>query len=604
MTTTKSKSNKKIRISNVSILIVFLVIGYFTFNRGVPFILNWDLFGHHAYLANLFHHGTLDIPDLSFFEGIQEKYQNTNTLYQFVPLENGHFMIKYTAGWAILMVPFYAIAEVWASVGNYPKDGFSFPYQTLIAFGAFSYFIAGIFVLRKVLTYFFADKLVALLLILVVFGTNFFFMQFASLGISHNLEFFLVSLLLLFTIKFHQEISLRNGVLLGVIVGFIGLVRPPDLILTLIPITWNIANYGGMKLKIKYFFKQKRRIIITVFLTFLLSFSPQLIYWKFVSGSFFVNSYANNTGEGFDWFTPYILEVLFSFKKGWLLYTSLMTFALFGFYFWIKSDTKNGRNSWIVFLVFLYMVSCWTTWWYAESFSQRALVDIYPLLTIALGFFILRIKESKFNWFFIGLISLSFLFNLFQTYQMTNGILHGSRITKDYYFATFGQTTVPTDYQKTLLSIDREAMITFNHGDKKFKKCFEKDILFKSGFDLDLQNEFTPTIEFSPKQISSKTYFWLKCTWKYDGDYADLKGKIFTAIINGKGGFYAWKGISFGDSLFKFDSIRKEVYVNYLTPNFRTKNDLIRINVDYDFGVKMKIKGVKIEAFEPLIDRE
>jgi hypothetical protein len=36
------------------------------------------------------------------------------------------------------------------------------------------------------------------------------------------------------------------------IVGFIGLVRPPDLILTLIPITWNIANYGGMKLKIKY----------------------------------------------------------------------------------------------------------------------------------------------------------------------------------------------------------------------------------------------------------------------------------------------------------------------------------------------------------------
>ena len=223
MTTTKSKSNKKIRISTVSILIVFLVIGYFTFNRGVPFILNWDLFGHHAYLANLFHHGTLDIPDLSFFEGIQEKYQNTNTLYQFVPLENGHFMIKYTAGWAILMVPFYAIAEVWASVGNYPKDGFSFPYQTLIAFGAFSYFIAGIFVLRKVLTYFFADKLVALLLILVVFGTNFFFMQFASLGISHNLEFFLVSLLLLFTIKFHQEISLRNGVLLGVIVGFIGL---------------------------------------------------------------------------------------------------------------------------------------------------------------------------------------------------------------------------------------------------------------------------------------------------------------------------------------------------------------------------------------------
>ncbi len=604
MSTTKSKSNKNIPISNISIIVIILVIGYFTFNRGIPFILNWDLFGHHAYLANLFHNGTLDIQDLSFFEGIQDKYQNTSTLYQFVPLENGHFMIKYTSGWAILMMPFYAIAEVWANLGNYPKDGFSYPYQTMIAIGAFSYFIAGIFVLRKVLTYFFEDKLVALLLILVVFGTNFFFMQFASLGISHNLEFFLVSLLLLFTIKFHQEISLKNGVLLAAIVGLIGLVRPPDLILTLIPITWNIVDYGSMRQKIKYFFKHYREILIVIFLTFVLTFSPQFIYWKFISGSFIVDSYANNSGEGFDWFTPYILDVLFSFKKGWLLYTSLMFFALFGFYFWIKSTAKNGQNSLIVFLIFLYLVSCWTTWWYAESFSQRALVDIYPLLTIALGFFILRIKESKFKLFFLGLISLSFIFNLFQTYQMTNGILDGSRITKDYYSSTFGQIAGVTDYQKTLLSIDRNAMITFDENDKKFKKCFEKNIFFKSGFELDEESQFTPTIEFLPSQISSKSYFWLKCSWKFAGDQSDLPGKIFTTIINGRSGFYAWKGISAGDSVFKMDTIRKEVYMTYLTPNFRSTNDLIRINIAYQFGDKINIKGIKIEAFEPLVDRE
>lgn len=604
MTTKKLRSYKDIRISTLSIFVIISVIGYFTFNKGIPFILNWDLFGHHAYLANLFHNGTFDIQDLSYFEGIQKQYQNTSTLYQFVALENGHFMIKYTSGWAILMVPFYAIAEFWASFGNYPRDGFSYPYQTMIAIGAFSYFIGGIFVLRKVLTYFFSDKLVALLLILVVFGTNFFFMQFASLGISHNLEFFLFSLLLLLTIKFHQEISLKNGVLIGVVLGFIGLVRPPDLILALIPIAWNSAEFGGFRFKLKSFYSNQRKILIVTFLSFLLTFSPQFIYWKFISGSFIINSYANNLGEGFDWFTPYTLEVLFSFKKGWFLYTPLMIFAVLGFYYWIKKSVANGFVSLFTFLIFLYVVSCWTTWWYAESYSQRAMIDIYPLLTIALGFFILKIKDSKFSWFFIGLISLTFLFNLFQTYQMTFGILHGSRMTKEYYISTFGQMQGVNNYQKSLLSIDRDEMIVFNYRDKSFRKCFEKTIHFPAVFQLDNLNQFTPTIEFSPAEISSKSYFWIKTSWKYKGEQDDLKGKLFATVIRHKGEFYSWKGVSFFDSIFQVDTNRNEVYTTYLTPNFRRESDRIRINIAYENGNKLNVESVKIEAFEPLVDRE
>ena len=603
MQTPKSIANHNLRISTLAIFVIITVIGYYTFNKGIPFILNWDLFGHHAYLANLFHNGTLDIQDLSFFEGIQKQYQNTNTLYQFVLLENGHFMIKYTAGWAIMMVPFYAIAEVWASIGNYPRDGFSYPYQTMIAIGAFSYFIAGIFVLRKVLAYFFEDKLIALLLILLVFGTNFFFMQFASLGISHNLEFFLVSLLLLFTIKFHQEINLKNGIFLGVIVGFIGLVRPPDLILTLIPIAWSLNDFGGFLGKVRHFIKFRKWVLFATIFAFVVTFSPQFIYWKLVSGSFVVNSYANNLGEGFDWFTPYILEVLFSFKKGWLLYTSLMFFAILGFYFWIKK-APNGFTSLIVFLIFLYVISCWTTWWYAESFSQRALLDIYPLMTIALGFFILKIKDSKLNWFFAGLISLSFLFNLFQTYQMTMGILHGSRMTKAYYFSTFGQTTGVTKYQKSLLSIDRETMTFPSAKNPNFRKCFQNEVNFGSNFQLDDSHEFTPTIDLNPASISSKSYFWLLTTWRYEGKKEDLAGKIFTSTMLHKGGPYGWYGKQFSDSLVDLDTVKKELKLKYLTPNFRSLSDFIRINVWNQYGNLIKIKSVKIEAFEPVVDRE
>jgi hypothetical protein len=94
----KENQLKDTKFSSATIFVIILIVGYFTFNKGIPFILNWDLFGHHAYLANLFHNGTVQIQDLTFFESIEKQYHNTDTLYQFVTLENGHFMIKYTSG--------------------------------------------------------------------------------------------------------------------------------------------------------------------------------------------------------------------------------------------------------------------------------------------------------------------------------------------------------------------------------------------------------------------------------------------------------------------------------------------------------------------------
>ena len=104
--------------------------------------------------------------------------------------------------------------------------------------------------------------------------------------------------------------------------------------------------------------------------------------------------------------------------------------------------------------------------------------------------------------------------------------------------------------------------------------------------------------------LSSKSYFWIKTSWKYQGEQDDLKGKLFATVITHKGEFYSWKGVSFFDSIFQVDTNRNEVYTTYLTPNFRRESDRIRINIAYENGNKLNVESVKIEAFEPLVDRE
>lgn len=56
--------------------------------------------------------------------------------------------------------------------------------------------------------------------------------------------------------------------------------------------------------------------------------SIQLIYFKIYAGKFIYNSYGANPGEGFEFFHPYILEVLFSLEKDGLFIRLLLSYLL------------------------------------------------------------------------------------------------------------------------------------------------------------------------------------------------------------------------------------------------------------------------------------
>ena len=592
---------KKNKLSSLCFYTTVLIILYLTYENGIPFILNWDTFGYSAYLPLLFINKSFILHDTVFFENINNIYHNTPTLYQFINLENGNVITKYTVGWSIVMAPFYSIGHLIAKVFHFPADGYSIPYQFMINFGSSFYTILGLHYLRKILIHFFNDLISAIIFIIIVFGTNYFMMQFITPGSTHNLEFTFLSLLIWQTIKFYQTPSINKALLIGISLGIIGTIRPPDLIFTLLPIGWNLNSYNGLIGKIKHFSKCYKKEVIIASLSMLGILFIQFFYWKITSGHFIINSY-NNAGENFDWLNPYTFDFLFSFRKGWLVYSPIMLFSIIGLFYWRKKEKSQGNFILLTFFIFLYVVSCWTNWWYAASYSQRPMVDLYPLLAIGLGFFFLQINKKR-NKIIIISITLTLLcLNLFQTYQFKTGVLHTSLMTKEYYFSTFGQLDHPTLAQKKLLLIDRDKFI--NEGftiQKEYKKCFTKKVNFPKNFQLNDSIFYTPVIEILPLKISKKDHFWVKMTWEYDGDLKQLEGKILNIAAMHNSNGYNWVGRKISDSLTKIDTLNKTISFDYLSPYFRNEKDLLRIGIWKQSGLPINIKSVLIEGFEKRI---
>lgn len=590
--------------STFILLALAMYIIYKVFQNGIPIVYSWDLFGSYIYLPMLFDQHQFSYTDFSYFEAINKEHELSTTLYQFVLNENGKIMTKYTLGWSILMSPFYLIAECWAWIAGYKTDGFSFPYKIMIVVGNLSYFVLALFQLRKLFKRYFSESLSLILILLLFLGTNILFSQYASLGSTHLIEFLLIILFINQSFTFYEKISFKSGIYLGILLALIFLVRPPDIVLALIPILWKNEQFPNLKSKIIYFWKEKRSLLISILSIFIILISLQFCYWKITAGSFLINSYANNAGEGFDWFTPYFYQVLFSFRKGWLIYTPLVVFCFIGFYFWLKKD-KNASSFLIPFLVFFYIISCWTTWWYASSFSQRAVLEIYPLLFIAFGFFLQKISQNKVKYIVYPLILLLVLFNLFQTYQIENGVLKTDHMTKSYYFSVFGQTSYPSEKQMNLLSIDRDK-IYLEDIDKNTNYLKSKTMFFDFNPPAMLNKDsiYTPVIQYNQKELSLKDHFWIKVKWTYEGNTGALNGKIFNAASFYKNKSYAWAGNDISQKEFQVDTIKHEVYFQYLSPNFRSKNDFIRIGVWNQSGEPISFTKAEISIYEAKITYE
>jgi len=409
----------------------------------------YDDFGYYLYLPAFFLHEDIALKDQTWITEVREKYRPSPYFYQAHRSKNG-YVIQYSMGMAILLSPAFFTAHIYCLLGDtYPSDGFSMPYQISILGYSLLCIIAGLIFLRKFLLRLFPDKVTATLLVCLIFGTNFFHIALNNTSSPHAILFSLYCILLWLVAKWYETQRRKFFFLICIGFALLCLSRPNELLFGFIILLWGVKSHVDFQLRKQLLLKQKKLLIQGAFVILSIG-SLQVFYWLYTSGNPIYDSYRQ---EDFKLLDPYLWEFLFSYKKGWLLYTPLMALSFIGIILAIRSRAHYALAVVIFMILNIWVLSSWDCWWYANSFSQRSMVQSYPIYLIPIGFLFQQISTKTnllfqfvFGSFLLGLITL----NLFQTWQQWNGILHTKRMTREYYWNIFGQTNYQEKWAKDL----------------------------------------------------------------------------------------------------------------------------------------------------------
>lgn len=404
-------------------------------------VIEQDVANYYAYLpASIIEHDLT----LSFLN--HPNHQHKDEKYWPNKAPNGNYVIKMSMGMALSYLPFFLLAHGFAHVFNYSTNGFSEPYQFAILFSSLFYFILSVFFLVKILRLYFNEKIVLLTIFCLSFATNIFYYLTLGAGLSHIFSFALMSVFIFYSLHWQQHQSFKTAIIIGCLIGLLTLVRPINALAFLFFFLFNFQSIISGK-----------KIVLPIVLQFfvmalmaLILFSPQLFYWKWLTGDYLFNSYV---GEHFYFNNPHFIAGLFSFRKGWLIYTPIMSFSMLGFLF-LKNKLKHILIPLIIFTgIYLYVCFSWWCWWYGGSCGQRALIDIYPFLALPFAAFIERFSKSPafLKRTLYVLISCFTFLNLFQTAQAKYNILHYDSMTRANYLQIFFTMTTKPDREHYLL---------------------------------------------------------------------------------------------------------------------------------------------------------
>ncbi|MEZ5017084.1 MAG: hypothetical protein R2800_08515 [Flavipsychrobacter sp.] len=433
-------------ISLCVILFVSLVFHPTWNKRGHSSTISWDVLGYYWYLPSSFIYN--DLKEQKFADSVLTEYGYPKEhIPSYKYKETASRVNKYSSGMAVLYSPFFFIAHILSSPLGYPSDGFSIPYQLSILLGSLLVAFIGLWYYRKFLLTFFSDRVVAIMILLLVIGSNYLTYTALNGAYTHNWLFTIYVFLLITTQKFYAKPKLKYAVAIGGLIGIAILVRPTEFIAVLIPLLWGIEKLSAKyyKSRLDFLLANKKAILMVAIVAVVVA-SVQVCYWLYTTGVPFVYSYQD---QGFSWLSPHVYNYMLSARSGWVTYTPLVFFFFIG----IISFVKHGKHRVMVLLFFacsLYITSAWDIWWYAGT-GGRAMLQYYPIIMLPLAFFIERMLQSRvMMWVCSPFLLLFTYLNIWFTYaaHASDGLYDSNGMTRAYYWHVVGRFSVPDHVQR------------------------------------------------------------------------------------------------------------------------------------------------------------
>jgi hypothetical protein len=486
-----------------------------------------------------------------------------------------------------------------------------------IAWANIFFVISGMWVMRKILATYFSDLVTATTMIILVAGTNLFCLTTYEPDLVHPLFFLFYALILWCTINWQSTFKWHLAIFLGLIIALTVSIRLAEITCILIPAFWGIYNKNTFHDRwrlIKEHYRQSLVIAVIILLG---------IIWNILFPFTISNLLEANTSSQknlFFFIAPYLPDVMFSFRKGWLIYTPVMIFSIIGFYFLARKNPFLFYTTFLFFIINLHMVASWSFWWGGESFGQRAMISSYPVLALPLGYFMDWLLERKMYLKISLFLILGFLvsLNFFQTWQYTRGIIDSSHMTRKYWVATFGAVHPDKEAEKYLLKDyfegDKEtfynehrytgrilAQYDFDNPGAAYRVKPVSNVSHSGKYSYKLfdQEQFSPGINEKFRSLSKKDNTWIRASGYiyYTPDDA-IKEAYLVITCNHANAPYKYKSLPLDKEGFQPGQWNK-ISVNYQMPFLMGQDDLLQVYFWYPGKKEIYVDDILIEILEP-----
>ena len=419
-----------------------LVLAQFNDKRWKPLdVFTYDAGGYYAYLPTLLlDHTPARVDSLEARLNRQRAPQPVVNIGM-TRLPGGQAISKYPLGVALGELPWFGGAHLWATLTGQPRTGISRPYQQAMMVAGLVYGLLGLWLLRRLLRHLWPtdDAAVAWALAGVGLGTNAFCYISYDAAISHAPLFLWQTALLTCVVQWYETFRPRYALGMGLFLGLAMLVRPTEILYALLPLAWGLSSWAAVRARPGLWARHAGALVAAIVVAGLI-IGLQPLFWRLVVQQWYVYTYKN---EGFDFLHPNIINGLFSYRKGWLLYTPMVGLMLLGIRHLRRQLPAAVPALLVLVPVLVYVTFSWREWYYGGGFSARPLVSLYPVLALPLAALVHEIRaRSRFRYFLTGALITGFcVLNLWQTWQFSAGIIHYDSTTRSRYWHNFFTTS-------------------------------------------------------------------------------------------------------------------------------------------------------------------
>jgi hypothetical protein len=597
-TISKMNSGKSLlyRFSPEIIIFIYILLFLVIKNPNNPFdrVIMSDGKAYYAYLTNFFIYHD---PEYKFVENYEKKYYAGDELVfkEFRLKYDGKTLIKGFPGLAFLFLPFFLMAHLLSLLLGFTADGYSIIYQYSMGFAAIFYLWAGLKYLKgNLLALGFSKQLATAIIFIIAFGTNIIYYTIKEGTMVHVYNFALIAAFLYFLKKSIVDTSSKPLILTAFIYGLIVVARPTDgLVMLLLPFI--AGNAPNLKRFLRNVLFNPAKLLFVLAAGSVFPFLTILI-WYWQTGHWFIYSYGK---EGFDFLNPHFFQILFSFNKGWFVYTPIALVAMTGYVYLYQKNRYQFFWGVLIIVLFVYVASSWWAWHYTSNFGQRIFIDIYAWVAILLGYAYSLVRKHKTLKvasiagviLLIGMNGLQFYQHY--TYIFPPGTIN-SKQYKDSFFRLVPAPKVDFPREKVercdvLMNDFEKDYGWLNYASVTDTLAFEGKFSSQAG----LVNEYSIGLYEPLRKHLSTDFGWVKvsCEIFSNQKYSQAR-MVFDVESEGKSIFY--KPFYLRD----VNRMNKWAYIEYgiKLPKLRTQDDMLRVYfINSDANEFFLVDNLKVE---------